>query len=154
MRSTYVLRRPTAASRATVAALLSSRPRDGARLAASPIVCRSSLIGRETILVLVLEIVLGQLVHHLGICSRLIISTHLVESVEVPVTTAHAIPPVAVAASEVHHVHGRHVVHAHAHVSTEVVVHVHVVVYTNVSPSIPGYDFAGSTYPLDSCCSN
>jgi hypothetical protein len=81
------------------------------------------LIGRETILVLVLEIILGELVHHLGICSRLIISSHLVEPVEVAITTAHTIPSVAKAATVVHHVHGGHVIHPHAHVSTEVAVH-------------------------------
>lgn len=141
MRSTYVLRRSTAASWTTADVLVTTRPRNRASLATSSIILlrqSSSLIRRETILVLVLEIVLGELVHHLGICSRLIISAHLVEPVEVPIATTHAIPSVAVAAAIVHHIHGGHVVHRHAHISTKIVVHavhaVHIEICVGVSP--------------------
>ena len=135
MRSTYVLRRSTAAPWTTADVQVATRPRNRASLAASSITLlrqTSSLTGRETILVLVLEIVLGELVHHLGICSRLIISAHLVEPVEVPIATAHAIPPIAVAAAIVHHVHGGHVVHRHAHVSTKIVVHAVHAIHTEI----------------------
>jgi hypothetical protein len=132
MKSTYVGDRSTLTARTRVCVLNS---RTKASMTAIPHVSlrmRSSLIGRKTSLVLVLEIILGELVHHLGICSRLIISTHRVEPVVVvSIATTHAIPSAITAIV----VHGRHVVHAHAHVSTIVAVHaVHVVeVYSAVS---------------------
>ena len=126
MESTYVLRW-TAATARTAVRVLETRTRPVVSLR----IC-SPLIGMETILVLVWEIILGELVHHLGICSRLIIATHLIGPAEVSIATAHSIPPIAIAATILHHVHGGHVVHAHAHVSTIVAVHaighaVHVV---------------------------
>ena len=118
MKSTYVLRRTTMALWTAVCIL---KGRAEASLAAIPISLRicSSLSGMETILVLVWEIIVGELVHHLGICSRLIIATHLVGSIAI----AHTIPSIAKATAVLHHVHGGHVVHAHAHVSTKIAVH-------------------------------
>jgi hypothetical protein len=107
-------------------------------MAASPIVLllgKSSSIGRKTILVL--EIILWELVHHLGVlCSRLIICTHRIETVEVFITAIHpALPPVPVSTSEIHHV-----IYGHAHVSTKAAIHavrhighIHVEIYQSVS---------------------
>lgn len=125
MKSTYVGDRSTSTARTRIRVL---KPRTKASMTAISHVSlriRSTLIGREAILVLVWEIILGELVHHLGICSRLIISTHRVEPVVVvAITTTHSIPSTVAAIV----VHGGHVVHAHTHVSTIIAVHaVHVV---------------------------
>jgi hypothetical protein len=96
-------------------------------ITASPIVLllgKRRSIGRETILVL--EIIFGELVHHLGILrSRLIICTHRIETVEVFIAAIHsALPPSPISAPEVHHVHGCHVIHSwHAHVSSKAAKH-------------------------------
>src|SRR5689334_10226428 len=119
-KSTYVVRGTTTAFRTAVRIL---KARAEASIAAIPILSLrmySPLVDIETILVW--EIILGELVHHLGICSRLIIATHLVE-VAVAKTCTHAVPSIAITTTVVHHVHGSHIVHAHAHVPSQVAIH-------------------------------